>query len=235
MVAVTFALPVESSDFVQLLTKRYVVSRDGIETVRGTIHGLPVAVVHSGVGASVARDSIASFFRRDQADYLISAGFAGALDAELKLGDLLIAENYSSRELLESPHLRLDQTSIYLADIVSTPAIIETKAERETLAKETGAAAVDMETQSIAAACAERKVPMMSLRAISDTADEPFPAPAKVLFDVKRQRTPGARLAFYLATHPAAVSRLKLFAKLIAETRKRLTGALDSLLREKLI
>lgn len=235
MIAVTFALPAESKDFVARLANRAAVSRAGVETIRGEINGLPIAVVHTGVGGKACARAIEAFLKRDPVDYLVSAGLAGALDPELKLGDLMIAENYSSCELLQSPHLRLDETAIYLAPIVTSTVIVESKAEREKLAKESGAAAVDMETEFIATACAAHDVPMISLRAISDTVAEPFPAPAKVLFDVEKQKTPAARLAFYLATHPGAIGRLKSFGARIGEARNALTNALVSVLREKLI
>jgi adenosylhomocysteine nucleosidase len=235
MIAVTFALPIESADFVRLLANRETVSRDGLATIRGSLHGRPLAVLHTGVGAAACRESVAAFLRTEKTDYLISAGLAGALDPELKLGDLLIAENYSSRALLESPHLELQEASIYLADVVTAPRIIEAKEDREKLARESGAAAVDMETAVIAKACADHDVPMMSLRAISDTLDEPFPAPADVLFDVEGQKTPAARLALYLITHPAAIGRLRNYAKQIAAARRNLTAALSSLLRNKLL
>lgn len=235
MIAVTFALPVESKDFVEKLEKRRSLSREGVETIRGEINGLPVAVVHTGVGGEMAQESVAAFLKRDHADYLISAGLAGALDPQLKPGDLIIAENYSNRELLESSHLRLDEASIYLAPIITAPRIVESKADREKLAEESGAAAVDMETEFIAKACAARNVPLMSLRAISDTVAEPFPAPANVLFDIEKQKTPAGRLAFYLATHPWAIGRLKNFGARIGEARAALTYALLSLLREKLL
>lgn len=235
MIAVTFALPVESSDFVQLLQDRTAVSHDGVETVRGKINGLPVVVIHTGVGAKAAESTLASFLKREPVEYLISAGLAGALDPELKLGDLLIAENYSSKQLLESPRLQLAEASIYLANIVTAPSIIESKEDREKLGASSGAAAVDMETEWIAKACADRGVPMMSLRAISDTLAEPFPAPANVLFDVERQKTPALRLGIYLATHPAAIGRLKQFAKRIAHARAAMTTALATVLRERLL
>ena len=114
-------------------------------------------------------------------------------------------------------------------------AIIESQADREKLAKQSGAAAVDMETAVIAKACAARNVPMISLRAISDTIAEPFPAPAKVLFDVEKQKTPAARLGFYLATHPWRIGPLKNFGARIGDARKALTNALLNVLREKLI
>jgi adenosylhomocysteine nucleosidase len=235
MIAVTFALPVESADFVRLLGDRETVSRDGLDSIRGNLHGQPVAVLHTGVGAASCRESLNAFLRAESFDYLISAGLAGALDPELKLGDLLIAENYSSRVLLESPHVDLQDASIYLADVVTAPRIVEAKEAREKLALESGAAAVDMETAVIAKACADHDVPMMSLRAISDTLDEPFPAPADVLFDIELQKTPAGRLALYLLTHPAAIGRLKNYAKQIAAARRNLTSALSSLLRNKLL
>lgn len=235
MIAVTFALPVESADFVRLLEDRETVSRDGLQSVRGNLHGQPVAVLHTGVGAAACRESLNAFLRAESFDYLISAGLAGALDPELKLGDLLIAENHSSRALLESPHVDLQEASIYLADVVTAPRIVEAKDEREKLARESGAAAVDMETSVIAKACADHDLPMISLRAISDTLDEPFPAPADVLFDVDRQKTPAGRLALYLLTHPAAIGRLRNYAKQIAAARRNLTSALSSLLQNKLL
>jgi hypothetical protein len=67
---------------------------------------------------------------------------------------------------------------------------------------------------------------MLSLRAISDTATAPFPAPAAVLFNQTRQQTEPLALAGYLARHPGEIVRLMRFARQIARTRSKLTGAL---------
>ena len=50
MVAIAFALPAESSDFVRLLTKPVGRAREGVKSIRGQIHGRSVAVFHTGVG-----------------------------------------------------------------------------------------------------------------------------------------------------------------------------------------
>jgi hypothetical protein len=89
---------------------------------------------------------------------------------------------------------------------------------------------VDMETEWIARACAARKVPMLSLRAISDKATAPFPLPPAVLFNLERQKTDPLKLATHLFRHPFRVVRLIQFARQIATVREKLGVALDELI-----
>jgi adenosylhomocysteine nucleosidase len=235
MIAITFALPAESSEFIRLLEKPTFNSREGVESIRGRIHGKSVAVLHTGVGEKSCRRQIESFLRRQQFEYLISAGFAGALDEELQVGHLLIAENFSSPVLLGSPQLDFAEETLFLGKLVTVQRVTDSKSGRMWLAKDSGAVAVDMETECIAAACAARELPMLSLRVISDTPAQPLPAPSKVLFDLEKQKTNYARLAAYVATHPSAASRLNAFRQQIGIARSSLTNALEKILRAKLI
>ena len=235
MIAITFALPAESSDLVALLEKPNLISREGVESVRGRLHGKSVAVIHTGVGTKICAQRMDIILRRERFEYLISAGFAGALEKELRIGNLLIAENFSSPQLLRSPGLDLADDGIFLGKLRTVSGVIDSNTEREQLAANTGAAAVDMETEVIADACAELDLPFLSLRAISDTASEPFPAPAHVLFNVEKQKTDFARLAFYLVTHPGAFSRLNAFRERVAVARKALADTLDTILRADLL
>lgn len=235
MVAIAFALPAESSDFVRLLTKPIIYAREGVESIRGQIHGQPVAVIHTGVGEKSCRVHIENFLRQQQCKYLISAGFAGALDEELQIGNLLLSENFSSRELLGSPHLDFADTGLFVGKLATVPGVIDSKSERDRWAAESGAAAVDMETEFIAEACAAHRVPMLSLRVMSDTPSEPFPVPPSVLFDLEKQQTNFARLGLHLVTHPGALMRLNAFRRRVALARQSLTSALDKLLRVDLI
>lgn len=235
MIAITFALPAESSDFVSLLEKPARDSREGVESIRGTLHGKSVAMIHTGVGGKISSQRMEILLRRERFEYLISAGFAGALEKELRIGHLLVAENYSSPQLLRSPQFDLADDGISLGKLLTVSGVIESNAEREQLARDTGAAAVDMETEFIAKACAEHQLPMLSLRAISDTPSDPFPAPANVLFDLEKQKTDYARLGFYLLTHPGAFARLNAFRQRVAVARKALAGALDKIVRADLL
>lgn len=235
MIALTFALPAESADFVRLLTKPVAYAREGRESLRGLIHGRSVDVFHTGVGEKSCRAKIENFLRQQQFKYLISAGFAGALDRELQVGNLLLSENFSSPQLLGSPHLNLAGDGLFVGKLATVPKVVDSKSERERWAAESGAAAVDMETEFIAEACAARGLPMLSLRVMTDTPAEPFPAPPEVLFDLERQKTNLTRLALHLVTHPVALIRLNAFRQRIAFARRSLTSTLENILRVDLI
>ncbi|HJX80612.1 MAG TPA: hypothetical protein VJ248_01115, partial [Candidatus Udaeobacter sp.] len=217
MIAITFALPAESAEFLRRLRDKSRADRDGIRTIRGKIDDRAVEVLHTGVGKNVCRQRMAKFLsatgriRRGEHDqhfdYLISAGFAGALNDRLQVGDLLIAKNFSTLWSAEN-RSSLSSLPIHIADLLTVPALINSGEDRNKLALTSGAVAVDMETEFIARACTVHGVPLLSLRVVSDTPKELFPAPTDVLFDIERQQTQMLKLATYFFAHPHRVPRL---------------------------
>jgi nucleoside phosphorylase len=230
MTAVTFALPAESSDFLRHLRNQSRTDRSGIRTIRGTIDDRAVEVLHTGVGEKVCHQRVAEFLQDQQFDLLISSGFAGALNDKLQIGDLLLAKNFSTVELTEvgSSFSRLP---IHEADLLTVRALIDSNAERNKIARTSGAAAVDMETEFIARACTEHGIPLLSLRVITDTLREPFPAPPNVLFDIEQQQTRFLTLATFFLARPNRVPQLIQFARRIARVRKILASALFNVVR----
>jgi nucleoside phosphorylase len=241
MIAVTFALPAESREFLRSLTSKARADRNGLRTIRGKIDDRAIEVLHTGVGEKVCRQRLEKFLsatgriRRgeqdQQFDCLISAGFAGALKNDLQVGDLFLAENFSTVDLNKT-RASLSRLPIHIANLLTVPALIDSPRERNKLALASGAAAVDMETEYIAQACAKLGVPLLSLRVISDTPRDLFPASANVLFDIQQQRTRMLKLATYFFAHPTRVSRLVRFAKRIARARKILADALIMLVNK---
>jgi nucleoside phosphorylase len=240
MIAVTFALPAESQEFLRSLGSRSRGIRNGIPTIRGEIDGRAIEVLHTGVGEKVCRERLGKFLsatgriRRgeegQQINCLISTGFAGALTDDLQVGDLLLAKNFSTVDLGER-WSSLSTLPIHLADMLTVPALIDSGEERMKLARASGAGAVDMETEFIARACAAQGIPLLSLRVISDTSRELFPAPPSVLFDIERQQTRMLKLATHLLAHPGHVPRLVQFARRIARARNILARALPEIVR----
>ena len=224
MIAVTFALPAESSEFLRRLGNKSRADRNGIRTIRGTLDDRALEVLHTGVGENVCRERMGKFLEDQEFKFLISAGFAGALNDELRVGDLLLARNFSTLDLNDSRSF--STLPIRTADLLTLPALIDSSDERNEIARSTDAAAVDMETEFIARACAEHGIPLLSLRVITDTPREPFPAPPKILFDIERQRTHLLKLARFLLAHPNKIPRLIEFARRIARARKILATAL---------
>lgn len=213
MIAVTFALPPESAGFRRLL-------QGGNDRI---------ALLHTGVGAKTCRERIGKFLDEQSFRFLVSSGFAGGVDPSLGVGDLLLAEDFSDPTLLKQAQEYLFARTGKLA---TADRVIETEADRQNFAREEGALAVDMETRWIAEACAARQLPMLSLRAISDTVAAPFPAPPAILFNEALQKTEPLVLALYLARRPLGMVRLFRFAGQIAAARRSLTAALTVVTRE---
>jgi nucleoside phosphorylase len=240
MIAITFALPAESQEFLRSLRNKSRGDRNGIRMIRGKINDRTVEVLHTGVGEKVCRERVGKFLsateriRRGEHDqhfdYLISAGFAGALNDQLQPGDLLLAKNFSTLWSAEN-RSSLSSLPIHIADLLTVPALINSGEDRNKLALTSGAVAVDMETEFIARACAAHRIPVLSLRVISDTPKELFPAPMDVLFDIKRQQTQMLKLATYFFAHPHRVPRLVQFARRIARARTILADALADVVR----
>jgi nucleoside phosphorylase len=231
MIAITFALPAESSEFLRRLGNKTRADRAGLRIIHGTIEHHSIEVLHTGVGENSCKQRIGKFLENKKFDVLISTGFAGSLNHELQVNDLLLAENFLTLNPTQAQS-SLSNVSIYAANMLTVPALLDSKDERERIGRESGAAAVDMETEFIARACAARAIPLLALRVITDTPSQPFPAPPSVLFDIQRQRTPTMAFAKFFLANPKCMPGLIRFARRIARARTILTSALVKVVQE---
>ena len=161
---------------------------------------------------------------RPRKPILLSSGFAGGLEPRLVAGDLLIATNFSAPALVEhSRALLASDTRAHFGALTSQALPAESAAEKAALARATGALGVDMETAAIAAACTQAEVPLLAVRAISDTALEPLPVPFAEWFDLAAQRPRPLALLRFLARHPAQISPFARFLRSLPPARQAFT------------
>src|SRR5437762_4674402 len=163
MIAVTFALPAESSAFIRLLKG---VKRDGA-LLFGNIERrtpnvghptLQLCILHTGVGKTKCAERIENFLHTEKLELLIASGFCGGTNDELRPGDLVIAENASDPELLQKAREIL--SSAIVGKIHSADRIIDPATDRYRIGREHAAVAVDMETETITRLCAAESTPM---------------------------------------------------------------------------
>ena len=157
---------------------------------------------------------------------VISAGYAGGLAPRLRAGDLVLGENHSDARLAAEARRWLKDEPLHGGSIVSRDRVAATAAAKSALAAEAGALAVDMETEWIAGVCAGAGVPMLSLRVISDAADQDFPVPGHILFNAARQRPRYLALPAWLLSHPGRIAPFAAFVRGLGPARARLTRAL---------
>ncbi|HST31480.1 MAG TPA: hypothetical protein VLK27_11660 [Chthoniobacterales bacterium] len=227
MIGIMFALATESLD----LRRRLRDLQQDRNFLTGKINDRAITILHTGVGEKNCSQRIETLLHKIRPRLVISSGFAGAVDANLQVGDLILAENFSDKQLLNTARQIFGEEKSRTAKLFTSPSIIDSIAKRNEIARASGAAAVDMETGTIVSICAAHGVPVLSLRAISDTPTAPFPAPPDVLFDIKRQRINYVRLFVYLLANPASIPRLITFGRNINRVRAKLTDAIVTLVR----
>jgi adenosylhomocysteine nucleosidase len=207
-VLVTFALPEESTDFLRALQDQPIPD---------------VGVEYVGVGPAKAAERIASILARQRPHMLICTGFAGGLDPRLGIADLVIAENLSTPELCaQASALPIANPRVFVGGIVSREATVESVERKTALFHESGALAVDMESEAVAAACHSAGIPLLVVRTISDPAGAPLPVPFSEWFDLARQRPRALRLVQFLALHPGRILPFARFVRGLAPARRTL-------------
>ena len=221
MIAITFAVPHESHGLRSALDSgKPVGSR---QWIIGKIADQKVIIAHTGIGTAAAEECVAALLSEHHPRWLLSSGYAGALDPAIAHGELFLATNFSSLALLSRSNARRGM-------LTTQPRAAETAAEKAALARETRAQAVDMETSGIARVCAARNVPMLSLRAISDTASAEIPVPLHVSYDLTRQRPRIVPLLAFLARNPSRILPFVKFVRGLSPAREALTAEIITIL-----
>ncbi|MDQ3623020.1 MAG: hypothetical protein M3463_11095 [Verrucomicrobiota bacterium] len=226
MLLVTFALAEESRDFLRRVQARRRLG--GGPCWQANLGGRELLIAHTGVGLESAGRVLPRLLAAHRIDQLICTGFAGGLDPRLPSGDLLVATNFSAPDAIARcrrlPH---PDRQLVFGNLTSQPMPVETVAAKAQLARETGAAAVDMETAAVARICGERGVPLLAVRVISDAADEPLPAPFECCYDLVRQRRRPLALLRFLAGHPARLAPFIRFGYGLLAGRRKLAHLLS--------
>lgn len=136
-----------------------------------------LVMVVSGAGGERAGAACRALLEIFRPRPVLVAGLSGGLAPELETGDLLVGSAVGS---LRPPSGLLERALEWCpeairADLTSSDQVLVTVAAKAALAHQTGAAAVDMESQAVAEEAARAGVPWLALRAISDPLDNPLP------------------------------------------------------------
>lgn len=233
MIAITFALPTESCAFQKQLSRPTDQAEHGTKVISGLLGQSEVEIVHTGVGEKSCRRRVEPYLQERRPRCLISSGFAGATGNDLAVGQLVLAENFSDPRLLSVAERILQDLTVQKIKLFTSSAIVDSTMERNAIGQQHMSQAVDMETAVIAQFCAAHGVPMLSMRVITDTPEEPLPAPPRVLFNMERQKPDLVSLTTHIISHPAALPRLIGFHQRITRARTVLAEALTRVLRSE--
>ncbi|KAB2664437.1 MAG: hypothetical protein DVB31_09920 [Verrucomicrobia bacterium] len=197
-----FALPDEARPFLARWEQCV-----GQRPVRADPPGLPRAMARwqcgstevwaCGMGPRNAARWAAVGLDGKQPRRLVTAGFAGALDPSLALGEVLVAADPGYPAVQGARLARF-----HCSEVIAT-----TAADKTLLRARTGADAVEMESGVIREACRQRGIPSATIRVVSDIASEDLPLDFGSLM-TRDDRLHFGKLAWRIARSPGLVRGL---------------------------
>jgi adenosylhomocysteine nucleosidase len=180
-VGIVAALPIEVAPLLDRFqgVRRYAGPRH--KFVEGECAGKVVALVVAGTGRKAARRAAQLLIDGHRPTWVISAGFAGALDPALARNSILFATEVVAED---GPRWAIDVTippeaesqRIRAGRLLTVDRIVRSANEKAALRAKYQADAVDMESSAVAAVCGERQVRFLSIRVVSDEAGTDLPA-----------------------------------------------------------
>jgi nucleoside phosphorylase len=140
--------------------------------------GASCLVVQTGVGLERAARAAAD---APPARRFLACGCAGALDARVRVGDLVVADGVTLVDAAGAAIERLPADADWLGalgarvgGIVTSPVVLATGVAKAAAGR-TGALAVDMESGAVARAARVRGIPFAALRVVVDAVDDELP------------------------------------------------------------
>lgn len=180
-----------------------------------------IQVLLTGIGPRNAGKAIRAALADHKPDLVISSGFAGGLRPGLAPGTIVFA---AEAEIRLEPVLLAGgalPVRFHCAEKIAT-----TVGQKRALRQQTGADAVEMESEILLSFCREQKIAFATIRVILDPAEEDLPLDFNALLNVEQKMDAG-KLAWALAKAPtkvAALLRLQKQSKTAAAKLARVLG-----------
>ena len=190
-----------------------------------------ISILLTGIGRQNAEKSLREFLLDSgtpaRSQLVLTCGFAGGLNPELEIGDVVFEIGNRKSEIGN----QLLAAGAKPAKFFCADHIAITVAEKIKLRAETSADAVEMESAAIHAVCAERGIPCVTVRVISDTADEDLPLDFNALAKADKSLDYG-KLFLAIAKSPGKIGALIRLQKNTKFAAERLAEVLSEILQQ---
>jgi adenosylhomocysteine nucleosidase len=130
----------------------------------------------NGPGYRLASEATKIGFRRERFDVVVSTGFCGAFDPQLKVGDIFVASELVDVASGKSWQLALPPAAVgsyHVGKLLSINHVVQTKTERDYYWQQ-GFSAVEMEAAGVAMMTDRKSLPLYAIRVVTDTIADKF-------------------------------------------------------------
>jgi adenosylhomocysteine nucleosidase len=146
----------------------------------GFFSEIRVALAQSGMGPNFAARATQALIDGHAPEWIISAGFSGALQFEMRVGDIVVGDaiiDATGAELAIDLKMGPNPaTGLHVGRLLTVDRMIRTVDEKRSLAMQHSAIAVDMESFAVAQVCRASKTRFLAVRVISDDLSADLPA-----------------------------------------------------------
>jgi nucleoside phosphorylase len=227
MICYAFPLEHEAEPLLKLCTQKETFFIGRLRCTLANFRDRQILVALIGLGRERAGEQTETIFHFFRPKIFVLAGYGGALIPALKIGHIMVSNNYSSKEAVS--YLRglsdFDFGVFYTSDV-----IVGTPAERDRAARTGKAQVIEMETANVADLVHDSNSIFIALRVISDDYASVLPVQALAAgFDPVRGRPTPLRLLAHLATHWSDVRPFSHFVSNLSLARRSLTSFLRQL------
>lgn len=148
------------------LKLRLIDARD--EVWGAELNGHVIRLCLSGMVPAVSKERVDRFLDSQKLDLMICSGLAGALRPNIAVGDVVVQSGDETLIRAAESALKRREIPFHVGQLVTVSSPVLTPGARRELAQHSGAIAVDMESQTIAALCRERGIPCLAMKGVSD-------------------------------------------------------------------
>lgn len=182
--------------------------------------GAAAKILLTGIGRRNAEKAIRKALESGLPRCVLSCGFAGGLNPELRAGDVIFSADKSFLMSSALAAAGARAARFYCADRIAS-----TAEEKQRLWQCTGADAVEMESEVIRAVCQEHHIPSATVRVISDAADEDLPLDFNRFLTVEHRLRRG-KLALAVLKSPGKIAAMLTLQQRTRAAAQRLATVL---------
>ena len=243
-IGIITAMPEEFRAASRCLEPGIVMQMASLKTLRSQTAGHEFLLVESGMGFDNAARAAEMLVRDCQPDLLVSAGFCGGIATELLAGDVVVA-----KEIIIANEDGFEEIPVQISPVgqnfvarqvaegkrtvggtfVSTSIITSKRRMAGLLPGSCPNPVVEMESGAVAIIAAKNNIPLLAIRAVSDTADEELGFSLDEFCDPDMRRIRISKVLLTILRKPRIIPQLMRLSRSSSRAAESLTAALSSL------
>ena len=213
MLAIVAAMRRELSEIEKSLARKSHIKIEGLDLIEGIYKDKELALATVGIGGKRSRKMMTLLREKCQPEALVCVGYAGGASSGPRVGDLVLYTEIRRQDssltcdgrLLEKARRTLSDAklSYHEGSGVTVSKLISNPNGKKRIGEQLGVEAIDMESYPVVEAANMFDLPVLVVRAITDTVDERLPDLTSILNSAGQVST--ARALSYAITHPTSI------------------------------